>query len=71
MTIGTNSDNHFIIEKLNDYSLKITWNYIDVDIRKYNESYSSTTIEKSFGPSEVEYTPWFNKNTRFYISYLE
>lgn len=71
MTMGINSNNHFIIEKLNDYSLKITWNYIDVDIRKYDGSYSSTSVEKRFGPSGEEYTPWLNKNTRFYISYLE
>lgn len=71
MTMGTNSNNHFIIEKLNDYSLKITWNYIDVNIRKYSGNYKSTTVEKRFGPSGEEYTPWFNKNTRFYIGYLE
>ena len=71
MTMGTNSDNHFIIEKLNDYSLKITWNYIDVNIRKYDGNYNSTTVEKRFGPSGEEQTPWLSTSTRFYIGYLE
>lgn len=71
LSFGTKSENHFIIEKLDDFSLKITWNYIKVFIRRYNDNYSSTTADKIFGPREIAYTPWFSNETCFYFNYLE
>lgn len=69
--VGTNSENHFIIEKLDDFSLKITWNYIKVLIRRYNDNYNSTAVDKIFGPREIAYTPWFSNEASFYFNYLE
>ena len=68
---GTESENHFIIEKLDDFSLKITWNYIKVFIRRYENDYGSMGTDKIFGPSETAYTPWFSNKTCFYFNYLE
>ena len=69
--VGTNSENHFIIEKLDDFSLKITWNYIRVFIRRYENDYGTMGTDKIFGPSETAYTPWFSNETCFYFNYLE
>lgn len=70
MTMGTDTDNNFVIKQIDDYSLKITWNYIDVQIREYVNNYSSTTASATFGPNGISYTPYFTKDTRFWYWYI-
>lgn len=70
MSMGTDTDNNFVIKQIDDYSLKITWNYINVKIREYAGNYSSTTISATFGPNGISYTPYFTKDTRFWYWYI-
>lgn len=70
MTMGTDTNNNFVIKQIDDYSLKITWNYIDVPIKQYTSNYYSTTASAIFGPNGISYTPYFTKDTRFWYWYI-